>query len=170
MEFKVGDLVRVERANYSRFMIGGIFPITRIAYGNLIYLAGSGSKYWQADHPQGSGLSFVGRPGEDKEVKKSMARKKYILLKDTPELKKGAILEEMCDDGTQDFTVTEGIYSEESDRGKITFSRKVVMKQPNWFEEVTLWHLTKAEVKKLLSRATRTKTKKRGPGRSKKKK
>lgn len=84
-------------------------------------------------------------------------RKTYILLKDTPELKKGAILQEQCDDGDQDF-----ICLNESDHQKhkednvdTLYGRNTVMKQPEWFEEVMTVTVTKKEkgkIEKILKR------------------
>lgn len=78
-------------------------------------------------------------------------RKKYILLKDAPEIKKGAGFEEECDDGDQDYICSDGKYIVDYIRGcLIRFSKTVVEKQPEWFEkieniEVPKQHLAKVK-------------------------
>lgn len=66
--------------------------------------------------------------------------KTYILLKNTPELKKGAIMREMCPDGDQDFICInqkEFLQKEEDkENGICQYSRFVVMNSPEWFEEI----------------------------------
>lgn len=78
-------------------------------------------------------------------------KKKYILLKDSPELTKGAILREKCGDGTQDFECItmkkHGKYGTES-RGVIYY-RKVVTNSADWFAEVNLVYLTLEQIKKV---------------------
>lgn len=63
-------------------------------------------------------------------------RKKYILLKDSPELRKGAIVEEKCDNGDQSYTIITPEYIKFKDQGGTTYSRDTVMKSPEWFEEI----------------------------------
>lgn len=59
----------------------------------------------------------------------------FKLLKNSVELKKGAILREKCDDGDQDFeTISrEHIKAQE---GRCYYNRKNVINNPEWFEEV----------------------------------
>lgn len=79
-------------------------------------------------------------------------KKRYILLKDGPELKKGAILEEKCEDGNQDYKCinikefSQGRGVEE--RGVIHY-KDIIEKQPEWFEEVGLMWLTMEQIKKV---------------------
>lgn len=65
-----------------------------------------------------------------------MARKRYRLLKDSPELKRGAIMEEDCDDGDQGFSCITKDSIKKDDQGGTGYSRKVVTESPKWFEEV----------------------------------
>ncbi len=73
-------------------------------------------------------------------------RKKYILLKDTPEFKKGAIFEEMCDDGTQDFKLNfsksnRKYFTKPKDYigiDNVSIGRETVMKQPKWFRKIDI--------------------------------
>jgi hypothetical protein len=63
-------------------------------------------------------------------------RKKYILLKDTPELKKRAIVEEACDNGDQNYFVITKNNIKFKDQTGVEFTRDTVMKNPEWFEEI----------------------------------
>lgn len=62
-------------------------------------------------------------------------RQRYRLLRDTPELRAGAIVEEQCDNGDQGY-----ICISPSDRfddsTDVIYTRKVVMENPKYFEEV----------------------------------
>jgi len=75
-------------------------------------------------------------------------RKTYRLLKDSPELKKGTILEEMCDDGTQPFNVQTKEGHKFEDQGRTQYSRDTVMKNPKWFEEVESIYIAKKKSRK----------------------
>lgn len=77
-------------------------------------------------------------------------RKRYILLKDTPELKKGAIVEEACDDGTQHFVVISGEHFDPGERIRdYWYPRSVVLDQPKWFEEIIIFNIRKSQVDKV---------------------
>lgn len=74
-----------------------------------------------------------------------MARRTFRLLKDTPEVEKGGLVQEACDDGTQSFKIIAGgKYGTEG-----YYNRKVVFEQPKFFEEVftpsAIW-LTKEQL------------------------
>jgi hypothetical protein len=78
-------------------------------------------------------------------IKKTMGRKRYELLKDTPECKKGAIFEEMCDDGTQNYQLItpqhvrfsdEYEYYDEDNGNLPQLYRAEVEKNPTFFREV----------------------------------
>ncbi len=76
-------------------------------------------------------------------------RKTFILLKDTPELRKGAILQEDCDAGDQDFSCINKGHIKMKDQDGTSYSRDVVMKQPNWFEEVEMLPIRKSDALKV---------------------
>jgi hypothetical protein len=77
-------------------------------------------------------------------------RKIYILLKDSPELKRGAILKEKCDNGDQDFEcINIKTHRKFKDEESISHSRNVVMKNPEWFQELKTVCLSENEIKKL---------------------
>jgi hypothetical protein len=66
-----------------------------------------------------------------------MARKTYKLIKDTPTMVKGAILQEQCDDGTQPYIMLNNDTHCKDPGYQIKFSkRELVEEQPNWFVEV----------------------------------
>ena len=60
-------------------------------------------------------------------------KKQYILLKDSPELKMGAILEEECDGGDQEFKCITEESIKMADQQETIYSRDTVMKQKDWF-------------------------------------
>lgn len=68
-----------------------------------------------------------------------MGRRTFRLTKETADLKKGAILQEKCDDGDQDYTVLDESfikYENEEGRKVVEYPRGAVEKEPKWFEEV----------------------------------
>lgn len=75
-------------------------------------------------------------------------KKQYIVVKETPELKKGAIVEEECDDIEQGYECITKNLIKHSDRG-VRFHRKVVEQQPEWFEEIEMIAVSKGLTKKV---------------------
>lgn len=76
-------------------------------------------------------------------------RKRYKLLKDNPEVKRGAIFEEECDNGDQGFhLITEEylVFPKDQTQQGVRYGRNVVMKQPTWFEEVTAVYVPKSKL------------------------
>lgn len=82
--------------------------------------------------------------------------KKYILLKDCSDIKKGAIIEEECEEGNQDYVYKSREFVKfpkewkMSNWGDKIFGRNEVEKQPDWFErietvEVSAKNLTKVK-------------------------
>lgn len=83
-------------------------------------------------------------------------RKKYKLLKDIHYAKAGTIVEEKCDDGTQDYVVIEAIphgYLEKAGyrikEHQYTVGRIIVENSPEFFERIEPLWLTGAQVKKV---------------------
>ncbi len=76
-------------------------------------------------------------------------RRRFILLKDTPELKRGAILVEDCDGGDQGFHIEDKKYCLFDDQDGTSYTRKTVLGSPNWFVEASPFYLTKEQVKKV---------------------
>lgn len=84
-----------------------------------------------------------------------MARKTYKLIKDTVDVRKGALFQEACDDGDQEYVLItrEYIKHPEGHRAlgwnKVNIDRHSVEKQPQWFTEVfkvTPEYMTRAEL------------------------
>lgn len=67
-----------------------------------------------------------------------MSRLRYRLVKDSPELKKGAVVVESCDDGDQEFVLENKSkkFRIFSDEDLPTYTRMTVMKNPLWFEPI----------------------------------
>lgn len=150
-KFKVGDKVRVvtcsdhgkacDKPSHLQFF-GKVCTVTNVeSNGSHPYtLNENGACYWQDDE-----LKLANE-------EKKMARRTFRLLKATPELKKGALVQEACDDGDQNYVslgreyLTEqaaGDFDQYFNDGHIAFSRDTVEKQPNWFEEVEMHWVTK---------------------------
>lgn len=81
-------------------------------------------------------------------------KKKYIVVKETPELKKGAIIIEKCDSGSQGFECRDKKYLKFSKEVLfVYYARGTIMKQPDWFQEIVSIEVPKgklAQAKKLL--------------------
>lgn len=82
-------------------------------------------------------------------------KKQYILLKDSPELEKGAILKEQCDNGNQGFDCIIKDKVKFDDQNCVYHSRKTVMENPKWFEEVRPLWISIAKVRKVKEFLTR---------------
>lgn len=66
-------------------------------------------------------------------------RRTFKLTKELPELTKGALVQEKCDDGTQDYIALDNSqikYALEDGRKSLTYPRKAVEDEPNYFVEV----------------------------------
>lgn len=71
--------------------------------------------------------------------RKPMARRTFRLLKDTDVLKKGALVQEMCDDGDQDYELisdSDKFEILQSAQAGLVRSRPSVENNPKWFVEV----------------------------------
>lgn len=80
-----------------------------------------------------------------------MARRTFRLLKDSPELKKGALLQEKCDAGDQDYGSLHSGDQHFEDQTSTTYTRMTVEESPAWFVEVfpvLPEYATKEEIKK----------------------
>jgi len=96
-------------------------------------------------------------------------RRTFKLLKDTPDVKKGALYQEECEDGTQPYRlITKQDHRDEQDASSIYVTRSLVEDQPQWFVEVFKTvpeYMTQTE---LTQWETFKKTGKRSVGRPKK--
>lgn len=75
-------------------------------------------------------------------------KKRFILLKDSPELKAGAVLEEKYENSGNYICITPSESHKFSDQKECFYSRQVVMENPEWFEEVSMVYLTKKQLSK----------------------
>lgn len=64
-----------------------------------------------------------------------MGRRTFRLLKEDIELEKGALVQEKCDDGNQEFIILSGKKKICGD-DRTWYSRATVLKQPEFFVEV----------------------------------
>lgn len=73
-----------------------------------------------------------------KKVDMDKPKRTFKLLKDTPGVKKGALFQEQCTDGTQPYELITPEYSKSTTDGrKRTYpDRSLVENQPSWFIEV----------------------------------
>lgn len=66
-----------------------------------------------------------------------VARRTFKQLKDTFSVKKGALYQEDCEDGTQSYSLITPEHYKGSDRVKASYrDRTIIEKQPEWFVEV----------------------------------
>lgn len=77
---------------------------------------------------------------------KPYMRKKYMLLKDSFDLKKGAVLEE---DGEKYRCITPEKIKYAEYREDYTLFKQIVINNPKWFKEVTIMYVAKEQVKKV---------------------
>lgn len=68
-------------------------------------------------------------------------RRTFRLLRENHELKKGALVQEACDDGTQDYVTPDGYqdfikYEDEDGERGVRYPRESVENEPKWFVEV----------------------------------
>lgn len=128
-KFKVGDRVRV-----SRYAVNS----SRIAKGKTGVLQNRGNIYdWKVsfDDPNEAAELFFERDLELIKGEQTMGRRTFRLLKETYEYKKGALFQEMCDDGDQDFEIL-GKSALKYDTVANVIARSVVTSESKWFEEV----------------------------------
>lgn len=150
-KFEVGDRVRLLENIYSSPQtepgsIGEIIPRRGERGDYQVKLQGyswkTGLGFYEYE------LELVTKGGDMKPTQ----RKTYKLMKELPELKKGALLQEKCDDGTQDFKVLDEAfvkYSDEHGRKDFKYPRQAVENEPGYFVEVfpvTPAFMTQAEL------------------------
>lgn len=149
-KFKVGDRVRTVKCTCTyapdcehRDLVGKVFTITK----------DDGSDQWQYSLNDSNAFGW-----DDEELElvtkgeEKMGRRTFRLLKDTYMVKKGALVQEQCDDGDQDFEVLDKSYCKfdwaDGTEG-YQVAREAVLNSPQWFEEVfnpgDTW-FTKAEL------------------------
>lgn len=142
MKYQVGDYVKVNNKDGAgSSIVGKTFRVT------------------ETDSYEYHGYRLEGRHEGFCEKELDLVRKKgtvntrrtFRLLKDTPELEKGALVQEACDDGDQNYILldfeqmSDATYGDWTDyfSGNFALSRDTVEQQPEWFEEVEMTWLPK---------------------------
>lgn len=140
MKFKVGDRVKIidSLGDDHQGQIG------------ILEAMPSKNRYWvKLEHS----TCYCAKIELVSQAKGGNMRKRYILLKETYHLKKGAIFEEQCDDGTQDFDlITRESYKSKKSSSNVCVDRDLIS-NPKWFEEVVPFYVPSkqvARVKKIL--------------------
>lgn len=140
MKYRVGDKVRINNKDgvYSELgQVATVVSVDRSEY-YAYRLRGLGSRYCEKE------LDLV--KGENVNT-----RRTFRLLKDTPEVGKGALVQEACDDGNQEYVLLDGEFLSDATDSDYhdyfdslpNFSRNTVEDQPDWFEEVEMHWLAK---------------------------
>lgn len=146
-KYKVGDRVKIISSTRSagtstRQRIGRSFEILEVDNSGFRIDSDCSWQWWYAD----SDAQLINNEGGA-----PMARKTYKLLKDTPLAAKGALYQEACDDGTQEYVLInkETHYKDDQSKRPAIVDRSLVEDAPSWFVEVfpvTPPYLTQAEL------------------------
>jgi len=100
---------------------------------SIIWDDGSTSGVWASENFWG--MYKVNNNGDN--IMEQYQRKTYRLKVDTPSMKKGALLQERCDDGTQPYDMLNAETHSKDTSYNISFAkRELVEGQPKFFEEV----------------------------------
>jgi hypothetical protein len=136
-KFKVGDEVTIKRCDIHGegipcYHVGELkspYKITSADYGRAYpYRLNEDDSEWNDNE-----LELVTTNNGDK----SVTRRTFKLIKDSPTMKKGAILQEQCDDGTQPYTLLNAETHSLDPSFSISIAkRSIVEEQPKWFIEV----------------------------------
>ena len=133
-EFKVNDEVRIVKCNmHGRDLpcshIEDIKPpyrITDIHETGFYIINCQYDTLWDDDE-----LELVTTKEE-----KPVARRTFRQIKESDTVKKGAVWQEMCDDGTQPYELVDGTYHKDGSTTPRIDNRSLVEEQPTWFVEV----------------------------------
>jgi len=158
-KFKVGDIVDdrlLDRSktlpnkplDSSKYDTGDLFVVLRrtseiFKHGQVValddddgtpcprYFNGAALSYFHNDDLQP--LHTITNSKE----KKPMGRRTFKQLKDTPKIRKGALWQEQCEDGTQPYEMITPEYDRsENKQTLVEPTRSIVEEQPSWFVEV----------------------------------
>lgn len=137
MKYKVGDKVWVredlKEEDYDECfatsemvkLAGKVVTISKVREDmKRYYVQETGTWNWTDE-------MFVTNSKEKQPVKRT-----FRLLKDTPTIRKGAILQEQCTDGTQPYELITPEFIKGTDDRTTTIDRSLVENQPQWFVEV----------------------------------
>lgn len=138
-KFKVGDRIRFIKDDFAHKAKVGEETIIKSVLGEKVSFENGGFCYLDKGPVFHSSQHF--ELVTNKRGRKMSEPKKHLyrLKKDTLGTRKGAIVIEDCDDGTQDFHLLEEFESYMKDtRYDGVFFRTEVVDNPEWFEEVTV--------------------------------
>lgn|GEM_PF-4828795 len=131
-KFKAGDRVRLNDRNCSPLEMGEIYEVrSNDGPVSVTLWDHSRSDWWYFTH---SHIELISEGG-----KMPQQRRTFKLTKELPELTKGALVQEKCDDGTQDYIALDNSqikYTLADGRKSLTYPRKAVEDEPNYFVEV----------------------------------
>jgi hypothetical protein len=140
-KFKVGD-----RVKFTDKAVCSDKRLDRVSYIEIEKLRGDGRvDYYGSYDFAGKRITGCGCCSDEDfellitEGGAQMARKTYKLIKDTPTIKKGAIYQEACDDGTQEYVLLDKSFLRGSWPTNSTikiFDRSLVEDAPQFFVEV----------------------------------
>lgn len=148
-KFKVGDRVRVLTKQFGcDRQVGSEVTIYKISDGLFYVKEDSGFEHTGCGRTQ-SELGLTNSKG----ATIVSERRTFKLLKNSPTLRKGALWQEQCDDGTQPYELItpEFKISETNTRKSTQSDRSIIEEQPDWFVEVFKVHpeyMTKEELEK----------------------
>jgi hypothetical protein len=153
-KFKIGD--RVQLRDYSKYEFsdyrGQTATITEVGKRVRCEWEDGYRSTLSVDGMSCFGAYIVGTG----KVKPKSYKHLYRLKKDTLEHKAGTVVKEQCTDGDQDFNVI----GQDNDETSTSIKRKLVVDNPEWFEEVKVtYELVKKRGRKP-GKATPKKTKK----------
>jgi hypothetical protein len=151
--FEVGTRVRIRES--SKYWRENSVTNPRYVEGTITHTGSWIHVEWdngEANSYQPRDLLVVGNSTTNKPRQKKL----YRLVKESLGLKKGTVVREMCNDGTQDFEVINGVG--DVDRSVAEYDvlkRSLVVDNPSWFEEVKIEFTP-------VGKTSQTTTKKRG--------
>lgn len=127
-KFKVGDKVRVLKAETG----------DKAKVGDILTVSGGTTNYPETSNGDMWRLSEIELINEGETT---VGKRTFKLLKDTPFVAKGAIYQEKCDDGTQEYVLLDDKFNKDQlTNGKMNsqniYHRPNVEDQPEWFVEV----------------------------------
>ena len=132
-KFNVGDRVKIDNCNIycakHKNATSVVVNVDNESVSPFCVSDGGAGRHWVNGNE--SKIELIKKGNKVKE------RRTFKLLKDTPTVRKGALLQEDCDDGTQPYSFLSSNFNKTDSitLGKIT-DRSLVEEQPQWFVEV----------------------------------
>lgn len=133
-KFSVGDVIRFGNRGCSATETA---TITGDGISTLYFTTESGHKCYESLEVFETATLVSTESATTKETK-PMARRTFRLLKDTPSVRRGALYQEDCDDGTQPYScINTSEYAKDPTKklGNVS-TRSLIEEQPEWFVEV----------------------------------